>query len=58
MTQLAEVTERFITDALGSLAFGTQGNADPVVRLYANHHARYAIGLVFPDSPEPSDSLV
>ena len=50
MTQLAEVTERFITDGLGSLAFGTQGSRDPVVRLYANYHARYAIGLVFPDS--------
>jgi hypothetical protein len=50
MTQLVEVTERFITDGLGSPAFGTQGSADPVVRLYGDHHARYAIGLVFPDS--------
>jgi hypothetical protein len=50
MTQLTEVTERFITDGLGSLAFRTLGSADPVVRLYGNHHARYAIGLVFPDS--------
>jgi hypothetical protein len=50
MTQLAEVTERFIKDGLGGLAFGTQGSTDPVVRLYAKHQARYAIGLIFPDS--------
>jgi L-ascorbate metabolism protein UlaG (beta-lactamase superfamily) len=50
MTQLAEVAERFITDGLASLAFGPQGSTDPVVRLYAKHQARYAIGLIFPDS--------
>jgi hypothetical protein len=51
IAQLAEVTVRFITDGLGSpLRFGTQGSADPVVRLYGNHRARCAIGLVLPDS--------
>jgi hypothetical protein len=50
MTQLTEVTDRFITDGLGSLAFGTQGSGDPIVRLYAKHQARYAVGLIFPDS--------
>jgi hypothetical protein len=52
MTQLIEVTERFIRDGLGSPAVGTQGSADPVVRLYGNHRARYAIGL-----PRFDDSL-
>jgi len=33
-----------------ALRSGHKGSADPVVRLYGNHHARCAIGLVFPDS--------
>jgi hypothetical protein len=33
-----------------ALHFGTQGGADPVVRLYGNHRVRYATGLVFRDS--------